>query len=108
MYWHKTRLFVEKFGYQAVMKKVIPLINRHFKNFCQPAKKEILHLIIEIMKMPHFDVHLEMCDFIMKNLVQSRCAKDRQMFLELASLAVDEFSCESFKRFFGEFIFFFA
>jgi hypothetical protein len=44
----------------------------------------------------------------MKNLVQSRCAKDRQMFLELASLAVDKFSCESFKRFFGEFIFFFA
>jgi hypothetical protein len=44
----------------------------------------------------------------MKTLVQSKCAKDRQMFLDLAALAVYEFSCEYFKRFFGEFIFFFT
>jgi len=30
------------------------------------------------------------------------------MFLELASLAVHEFSCDYFKRFFGEFIFFYT
>jgi hypothetical protein len=30
------------------------------------------------------------------------------LFLELAALAVEEFSCEYFKKFFGEFIFFFA
>jgi hypothetical protein len=60
------------------------------------------------MKMPNFEIQLEMCDFIMKNLVQSRCAKDRQMFMELAALAVEDFSCDYFKSFFGEFIFFFA
>lgn len=70
------------------MKKVIPLISKHFRNLCMAAKKESLHLILEVMKMPNFEIHLEMCDFIMKNLVQSRCAKDRQLFLELASLAV--------------------
>lgn len=84
------------------------MINKYYKNFCQPAKREILHLIIEILKMPYFEIQLEICDFIMKNLVQSRCAKDRQMFMELAALAVEDFSCDYFKRFFGDFIFFFA
>ena len=51
------------------MKKVIPLINKHFRNLCMAAKKECLHLILEVMKMPNFEIHLEMCDFIMKNLV---------------------------------------
>jgi hypothetical protein len=30
------------------------------------------------------------------------------MFIELAALAVDEFSQDYFKRFFGEFVFFFS
>lgn len=30
------------------------------------------------------------------------------MFLELASIAVEEFSQEFFKKFFGEFVFFFS
>jgi hypothetical protein len=30
------------------------------------------------------------------------------MFMELAAIAVDEFSCENFKKFFGDFVFFFG
>lgn len=69
MYWHKMRFFVEKFGHTIVMKKVIPMFSKQFRNFCKPAKQEIANLIIEIMKMPNFEIQLEMCDFIMKNLV---------------------------------------
>jgi hypothetical protein len=60
------------------------------------------------MKLPYFEIHLEMCDFIMKNLVQSKSSIDRIMFLELTTLAVEEFSQDFFKRFFGEFVFFFS
>ena len=39
-----------------------------------------------------YDLKVDLTDFMLKDLIQSKSAYNRQFFLELASLASDEFS----------------
>jgi hypothetical protein len=57
--------------------------------------------------MSSAEVHIEVSDFILRYLVQSRSSIDRKMFLELAASAVEEFSTDCFKNLFGDKLFYF-
>ena len=57
------------------------------------------------MKLPSYDIKMELSDFLMKTLVQSKSSIDRSMFLEIAYIAAQEFSQEYFNKHISHLIF---
>lgn len=107
LYWHKTRVFLEKFGPGYVIKRIMPILQKSLKQFSRAAQLEICHLLIDLLKMSSAEVHLEVSDFLLRYLVQSRYSIERKLFLELAAYAVDEFSTQCYKSLFGDRLYFF-
>jgi hypothetical protein len=51
-----------------------------------------------MLQIPNYDVKMEVNDFLMKKLVQSKSSTERQLFLEVAELASHQFSSDYFNR----------
>jgi hypothetical protein len=81
-----------------ISKKILPILIKQLPICTKPVKDQICNLIIQIMKLPNYDIKMEISDFLMKSLVQSKSSIDRQMFLEIAYIAAEEFSQEYFNK----------
>lgn len=60
-----------------------------------------------MMRLPNYDLKMEISEFLLKGLVQSKGSRERILFLDLAAIASEEFSQEYFNRHFAHLVFFY-
>jgi len=79
-------------------KKLLPMFIKALHTAAKPVKMQLCSIFIKMLKLPNFEVRTEIQDLMLKFMVQSPSAFERQLFLELAAKAVDEFSREFFSE----------
>jgi hypothetical protein len=86
-------------------KKIVNMFCKTIQTATKKVQHEILILLIKIMKIPNYDLRMIINDFILKSLIQSKSAYHRLLFLELAVMAIDEFSSDYFTKNFSHLLF---
>lgn len=61
-----------------------------------------------MLKLPNYEVKMQINEYLLKSLVQSKSSYDRQVFLDIAYLAADEFSSDYFNKNFSHLLFLFS
>lgn len=61
-----------------------------------------------MLKLPNYEIRKLINDFLLKYLVLSKSSFDRVLFLEIASLATNEFSSDYFNKNYTHLLFLFT